>query len=156
MALVMVEVALPGEADSREVDRFVVVHGVSWEQYETLRAALDDIPGLRMTYLEGALEIMSPSSRHEHIKKMVARLVECFARRLQVQERLTEQVAEAIQTHLDPAGVGVIIEAEHLCMKARGARSDGRMLTCSLKGMMLTDEKARAEFMAHNAPHLRG
>jgi len=57
----------------------LTLHGVTWEQYETLRATLDHIPGLRMTYLEGVLEIMSPSLDHEGIKTSLARLLEIYA-----------------------------------------------------------------------------
>ena len=64
---------------ARPNDESIVIHGVSWEQYEAIRDRLDDIPGLRMTYLEGALEIMSPSLRHEQIKKTIARLLELYA-----------------------------------------------------------------------------
>ena len=64
----------PAGADSR-----IVVHGVTWEKYVALRELLDDHPGLRMTYLEGALEIMSPSPEHERQKKMIARLIETYA-----------------------------------------------------------------------------
>ena len=60
-------------------DQRVVVHGVTWAQYVAVRDRLEDIPGLRMTYLEGALEIMSPSSRHELIKTTIARLLEVYA-----------------------------------------------------------------------------
>jgi Uma2 family endonuclease len=57
----------------------LTLHGVTWEQYETLRATLDHIAGLRMTYLEGVLELMSPSLDHEGIKKSLARLLEIYA-----------------------------------------------------------------------------
>ena len=57
----------------------IILGNVSWEQYETVRATLDHIPGLRMTYLEGVLEIMSPSLEHEGIKKSLARLLEIYA-----------------------------------------------------------------------------
>jgi Uma2 family endonuclease len=57
----------------------LILSGVTWEQYETLRATLDDFPGLRMTYLEGELEIMSPSIDHEGIKTTLARLLEIYA-----------------------------------------------------------------------------
>jgi len=62
----------PGE------QRFVL-HGITWEQYETMRAATDHIPSLRMTYLEGALELMSPGDDHEWVKKCFARLLEMYA-----------------------------------------------------------------------------
>ncbi|HEY3355720.1 MAG TPA: Uma2 family endonuclease [Polyangia bacterium] len=71
----MVEVPrTPSDDDQR-----VVIHGVSWSQYEAIRERTDHIPGLRLTYLEGALEIMSPSSRHELLKKLIARLLEVYA-----------------------------------------------------------------------------
>jgi Uma2 family endonuclease len=57
----------------------IILNNVSWEQYVTVRDALDHIPGLRMTYLEGVLEIMSPSRQHEGIKKSLARLLEIYA-----------------------------------------------------------------------------
>lgn len=64
-----------GDADGR-----VILHGVSWERYEALLGVLgDDFPGLRVTYLEGALELLSPSRSHEAIKKMFARLIELYA-----------------------------------------------------------------------------
>jgi Uma2 family endonuclease len=66
-------------APSTDQDERLVIHGVSWETYCAVRDALDDIPGLRLTYLEGALELMSPSGEHESIKKRIARLVETYA-----------------------------------------------------------------------------
>jgi len=60
-------------------DRFFVLHNVSWKEYVGVRRLLDDHAGLRMTYLEGVLEIMSPSVEHERIKKLTARLVEAYA-----------------------------------------------------------------------------
>jgi Uma2 family endonuclease len=73
------KVAMPAPPPPEPGDQRLVLHDVSWAQYEALRAALDDKPGLRMTYLEGALEIRSPSRRHEHLKKFIARLVEAYA-----------------------------------------------------------------------------
>lgn len=77
----------------------------------------------------------------------LARLVECYARRYQVQERMTDQIAAALQLYVRPRGVGVVIEAEHLCMKARGARMSGTMVTSSLRGVLRTNASARAEFL---------
>lgn len=78
-----------------------------------------------------------------------ARIVDCFARRPQVQERLTGQIADFLQTELDPLGVAVFIEAEHLCMTMRGARAAGAMTrTSALRGGMRTDAKTRAEVMS--------
>ena len=78
-----------------------------------------------------------------------ARIVDCFARRPQVQERLTAQIADFLYEELEPLGVAVFIEAEHLCMTMRGARAAGAMTqTSALRGCMRSDAKTRAEVMA--------
>ena len=77
-----------------------------------------------------------------------ARLVEFHARRAQTQERLTQEVAEHLQTHLCPRGAGVVIEAEHTCMTLRGVRATGtRTVTSALLGRLRTDAASRAEFL---------
>jgi GTP cyclohydrolase I len=79
----------------------------------------------------------------------LARVVELFARRLQLQERLTTQVADWLQAHLAPKGVGVVLEAEHLCMSLRGVRAGGaRTVTSALHGLLRTDPRSRQEFLA--------
>lgn len=83
----------------------------------------------------------------------LARLVECFARRLQVQERLTNQIAEAMIEHLDPLGVGVVISGHHSCMSARGIKTSGSMITSSLHGQMRSDGTVRSEFLALAEPY---
>lgn len=76
------------------------------------------------------------------------RLVEVYARRLQVQERLGEQIADAIQEVLQPRGVGVVIEAVHLCMMMRGVeKQNSRTITSSLRGQFRDDAKTRSEFL---------
>ncbi len=76
------------------------------------------------------------------------RVVDVFARRLQVQERLTEQVAEAIDDVLKPAGVGVVIEAVHLCMMMRGVeKQNSKTITSALRGSFRDDAKTRDEFL---------
>lgn len=77
------------------------------------------------------------------------RLIDVFARRLQVQERLTKQIAEAVQDLLDPTGVGVVIEASHLCMMMRGVeKQQSTTRTSTLLGTVRDDRDARAEFLA--------
>ena len=76
----------------------------------------------------------------------LARLVECYARRLQIQERLTNQIADAIIEYLDPAGVMVTIEAEHLCMTMRGVKKPGaKTVTSSVSGCFADNAAARNE-----------
>jgi GTP cyclohydrolase I len=78
----------------------------------------------------------------------IARLVEIFARRLQVQERLTVEVAETIEKELSPRGVAVVIEAIHLCMMMRGVQQQNSFaITSSLRGVFQSDSKTRSEFM---------
>lgn len=77
-----------------------------------------------------------------------ARIVDCFARRPQVQERLTAQIADFLYEKLEPMGVAVIIEAEHLCMTMRGARAAGSSTqTSALRGTMRSDARTRNEVM---------
>ena len=78
----------------------------------------------------------------------IARVVELFAHRPQVQERLTKQIADWLQEQLQPNGVGVVIEAEHLCMTLRGVQATGaRTLTSTLLGTLRDDPRTRAEFL---------
>jgi GTP cyclohydrolase IA len=84
----------------------------------------------------------------------VARIVDVFARRLQVQERLTDQIADAVMDILAPAGVGVVIEAAHFCMMMRGVeKQNSRTVTSALRGIFRDDSKTRVEFLrlAHNS-----
>jgi GTP cyclohydrolase IA len=78
----------------------------------------------------------------------VARIVDVFARRLQVQERLTDQIADAIMNVLKPTGVGVVIEAAHFCMMMRGVeKQNSRTVTSALRGIFRDDKKTRDEFL---------
>jgi GTP cyclohydrolase IA len=80
----------------------------------------------------------------------IPRVVEMYARRLQVQERLTQQVADFIQDNLAPQGVGVVIEATHLCAVMRGVRKPGTVMTTSaVLGLFRSRDKTRSEFLAH-------
>ncbi len=79
----------------------------------------------------------------------LARLVDVYARRPQVQERMTSQIADALMTTLEPRGVIVIIEAEHLCMSMRGVRKPGaKTVTSAVRGCFLSSESTRAEAMS--------
>jgi GTP cyclohydrolase I len=79
----------------------------------------------------------------------LARVVELFSRDLQLQERLTMQVAECLEHHLKPKGVGVVIEAEHLCMSLRGVQKVGaRTTTSALRGLLRDDARSRLEFLS--------
>ncbi len=88
-----------------------------------------------------------PESRIVGLSKL-ARVVEHYARDLQVQERLTAQVAGCLQDHLSPKGVGVVLEAEHMCMSLRGVQKPGtKTVTSSLHGAMRDDARTRQEFL---------
>jgi len=78
----------------------------------------------------------------------IPRIVEIFARRLQVQERLTDQIADAVAEVLQPLGVGVVIEAVHLCMMMRGIeKQNSRTITSSVRGVFQEDSRTREEFL---------
>jgi GTP cyclohydrolase I len=89
-----------------------------------------------------------PQGRVVGLSKL-ARLVEIFARRLQIQENMTTQIAEAIMNELNPLGVGVVVEAQHLCMKMRGVRNhNSYMKTSKLLGNFKSNNDTRAEFFS--------
>jgi GTP cyclohydrolase I len=89
-----------------------------------------------------------PGERIVGLSKL-ARVVNLFARDLQVQERLTTQIADWLQDQLDPKGVGVVLEAEHLCMSMRGVQTFGaKTVTSALHGLLRDDPRTRQEFLA--------
>jgi len=93
--------------------------------------------------------IPSKDGRITGLSKL-ARVVDAVAGRLQVQERMTTQIADAIETALAPRGVLVVIEAEHLCMSMRGVRKPGAItVTSAVRGLFRTDPRTRAEAMGH-------
>jgi GTP cyclohydrolase I len=88
-----------------------------------------------------------PDGRIVGLSKL-PRLVEVFARRLQVQERLTEQIASAVETVLAPRGVGVVVECEHLCMMMRGVeKQNSKTITSAMRGVFRDDARTRDEFL---------
>ena len=89
-----------------------------------------------------------PGERIVGLSKL-ARVVELFSRRLQVQERLTQQVANWLVDELDPRGCGVVLEAEHMCMSVRGVRAPGaKTITSALRGTLRDDQRTRQEFLS--------
>ncbi|MDR7147587.1 GTP cyclohydrolase I FolE [Rhizobium sp. BE258] len=79
----------------------------------------------------------------------IARLVELYARRLQIQERMTSQIVDALQERLQPQGVAVLVEAEHMCMSMRGiAKSGSKTLTTTFRGVLRTDASLQARFFS--------
>ena len=89
-----------------------------------------------------------PGARIVGLSKL-PRIVEHFSRRLQTQERLTIQVADALEQRLEPRGVGVVLEAEHTCMSLRGARAgEARTTTSALRGLVRENPSSRAEFLS--------
>src|SRR3954447_5377668 len=89
-----------------------------------------------------------PGDRIVGLSKL-GRVVESFARRLQVQERMTVQIADWVEEYLNPRGVGVVLEAEHMCMSLRGVQKPGTVtVTSALHGIVRDDARTRQEFLA--------
>jgi GTP cyclohydrolase I len=90
-----------------------------------------------------------PEGRVVGLSKL-PRLVDMYSRRLQVQERMTREIAEAINTVVTPRGVGVVVEGRHLCMEMRGVeKQNSQTLTSCMLGVFRTDERTRSEFLSH-------
>jgi GTP cyclohydrolase I len=121
-------------------DEMIVLRGISF--YSTCEHHLLPFYGeATVGYLPGKVVGISK----------LARLVECFARRLQIQERMTRQIAEAVETHLGARGVGVILRAHHLCMGCRGVRQEQtEMVTSSMLGTLRSDAASRSEFLCNS------
>jgi GTP cyclohydrolase IA len=103
-------------------------------------------------YVPGEAPIQPPNGHGRQYKivglSKLPRLIQVYAKRLQVQEQLTQQIAMAIEEHLAPKGVGVLVSARHTCCAARGARSETEMVTSCLRGVFRTQHDTRAEFLA--------
>lgn len=128
-----------GAEDATKSGEFVIVHNIPI--ISKCEHHLADIIGsAHIGYI--------PSGRIVGLSKL-ARLADAFSRRLQVQERLTNQIADALEECLNPVGVGVLIRAHHGCMSTRGVRIHGSTTTTSaLRGVLRTENSARAEFMS--------
>jgi GTP cyclohydrolase I len=90
-----------------------------------------------------------PEGRVVGLSKL-PRLVDAYSRRLQVQERMTREIAEAINSTVKPRGVGVVVEARHLCLEMRGVQKEtSHTLTSSMLGVFRSDQRTRSEFLSH-------
>ena len=90
-----------------------------------------------------------PDGRVVGLSKL-PRLVDAYSRRLQVQERMTSEIAEAINTTVNPRGVGIVVEARHLCLEMRGVQKQtSQTLTSCMLGVFRSDQRTRSEFLAH-------
>lgn len=125
-----------------------VTFDVAFDQMVTLK----DIPFVSMCEhhmlpFEGTASVAYiPNGRVVGLSKL-ARVVDTFAKRYQVQERLTQEIADAINDHVNALGVGVIIKSRHTCMQYRGIKKSGLMVTSVTLGLMRTDLAARTEFL---------
>jgi GTP cyclohydrolase I len=129
--------AILGTTFDEMSDEMVVLRGI--EFHSTCEHHLLPFQGLAsIGYLPGKVVGISK----------LARVVHCFGRRLQIQERMTTQIAKAIEEHLEARGVGVIITAHHLCMGCRGVRLPStELVTSAMLGKMRDDATTRAEFL---------
>jgi GTP cyclohydrolase IA len=101
-----------------------------------------------MPFIGSAHVAYLPSGKILGVSKL-ARLVECFARRLQTQERLTSQIADCLMTNLKPQGVAIVLEASHSCMTIRGIKKPGSvMVTSAVRGLFRKDPRSRNEIMS--------
>lgn len=142
-----------------------LTQGYDQDPEEVLRSAMFDVSYDEMVIVKD-IEVFSLCEHHMlpffgrmHIayipqKKVIglsktARIVDIFARRLQIQERLTQQVAETIQGAIEPAGVGVVCEAQHLCMMMRGVeKQHSATITSAMLGVFRDNPKTREEFLS--------
>lgn len=100
-----------------------------------------------MPFIGSAHVAYLPAGKVLGVSKL-ARIVDCFARRLQVQERLTDQIADFLMNNLKPKGVAVVLEASHTCMTIRGIKKPGSvMVTSALRGIFIRDPRSRSEIM---------
>jgi GTP cyclohydrolase I len=127
--------------------------GVFQEDYDEI-VILRDIPFYSicehhlMPFIGSAHVAYLPKGKVLGVSK-IARIVDCFSRRLQVQERLTNQIADFLMDNLQPMGVAVVLEASHSCMTIRGAKKPGSiMVTSSIRGVFRNDQKSRSEVLS--------
>jgi GTP cyclohydrolase I len=123
-----------------EYDEMVVVRGIDF--YSLCEHHL-------LPFFGKAHVAYIPNGRIIGLSK-IPRVVEMFARRLQVQERMTQEIAEFLRAALEPLGIAVVVEGAHMCTMMRGVKKDNaRMVTSSMLGIFRSDPRTRAEFLAH-------
>jgi len=137
------------------VDPARLINGAIFEEDYSEMVVVKDIPFYSLCehhllpFFGSAAVAYIPRGRLIGLSK-VPRVVEMYARRLQVQERLTQEIADFLQDNLQPQGVGVVLEATHLCASMRGVRKPGTVMTTSaVLGLFRSRDKTRAEFLAH-------
>lgn len=145
----MYEELLGGDAEQPEN----LLKSIFNEDYDEI-VLLRDIPFYSicehhlMPFIGKAHVAYLPSGKVVGISKL-ARVVDCFARRLQVQERLTNQIADLLMDNLKPRGVAVVLEASHSCMTIRGIKKPGSMMvTSALRGIFIKDQRSRSEVLS--------
>ena len=138
-----------------QVDPERLINGAVFEVDYSEMVVVKDIPFYSLCehhllpFFGSAAVAYIPRGRVIGLSK-IPRIVETFARRLQVQERLTQQIADFLQDHLEPRGVGVVLEATHLCAVMRGVRKPGTIMTTSaVLGLFRSSDRTRAEFFDH-------
>ncbi|TME93843.1 MAG: GTP cyclohydrolase I FolE [Chloroflexi bacterium] len=145
--------ALRELTDGYDAEISEVVAGAVFEQDYDEMVLVKDIPFYSLCEHHvlpffGAVHVgYLPKGRVIGLSK-IPRLVTMFAHRLQLQERMTKQIAEALSGALEPRGVGVVVEARHLCMEMRGVKkSGGQLITSCMLGTFRRDARTRAEFL---------
>ena len=138
-----------------QVDPERLIHGAIYEVAYSEMVVVKEIPFYSLCehhllpFFGSAAVAYIPKGRVIGLSK-IPRIVEMHARRLQVQERLTQQIADFLHERLAPQGVGVVLEATHLCAVMRGVRKPGTIMTTSaVLGIFRSRDKTRAEFLAH-------
>jgi GTP cyclohydrolase IA len=137
------------------VDPARLINGAVFEEDYSEMVVVKDIPFYSLCehhllpFFGSAAVAYIPHGRVLGLSK-IPRVVEMYARRLQVQERLTQEIAYFLQDNLQPQGVGVVLEATHLCASMRGVRKPGTVMTTSaVLGLFRSRDKTRSEFLAH-------
>ena len=132
-------------------DLVTVVEGADFDEMIMVRdIPLSSLCEHHLIPFNGRAHVAYVPNKSGHITGLskIARVVDIFARRLQVQERLTDQIADALQATLEPAGVGVVVEASHLCMMMRGVeKQHSKTVTSALRGAFRDDPRTRDEFL---------